>query len=162
MFTNEYLQSYSGEHIWYEVWMLFQTGSVLPGGVTSPLIEFVDNAVLESFAIHLRNLLDFFYPDRVTDDDIVAADYYPSGSLPADFPPKSQHLNEAEIRAHKQVSHLTTKRLPANHEGKAWHVMPLMCDMAKIVGVFITTASSERLHPDFATRVRDVLRVATP
>lgn len=51
-FTPEYLSDYSKEHLWYEVSMFFQTGAVLPYGVTSPANQFVDNAVLESFAIH--------------------------------------------------------------------------------------------------------------
>src|SRR6266542_3035922 len=61
--TPEYLRKYSAEHLWYEVWMFFQTGKVLPNGVTSPKVDFIENAILESFAIHLRNLLDFFYPN---------------------------------------------------------------------------------------------------
>lgn len=113
--TDEYLREYSREHLWYEISMLFDTGRSLPNGVTSPVVEFVTNAVLESFAIHLRNLLDFFYPaNKPRKDDVVAASYFDSRILASDFPALSDRLREARTRAHKQVSHLTTGRVFGN------------------------------------------------
>lgn len=139
--------------------MLFDTGSTLPYGATSPLVEFVDNAVLESFAIHLRNLLDFFYPGREPhEDDVIAAQYFEAGQLPPNFPPKSRLLNEAEVRAHKHVSHLTTKRIAGNHPDKAWYVGPLMQEMANLIGMFVATASPQKLHPDFVERIDRLLQ----
>lgn len=158
-FSPEYLRDYSNEHLWYEIWMFFQTGVVLPVGVDSPEVGFISNAILESFAIHLRNLLDFFYPNgRPKPDDIVAAYYYHDGELPPTFPPKSELLNNSEVRAHKQVSHLTTKRFTGHHPEKRWHTATLMGEMAELVMAFVETASHDRLPPEFSHRVRTLLR----
>lgn len=138
--------------------MFLQTGAVLPAGVTSPKIEFIDNAILESFAIHLRNLLDFFYPgDRPKPDDIIAAYYYDAGRLPSNFPQKSDALNKAEMRAHKQVSHLTTKRVSGDDPEKAWYVAPLMSEVAKLLLAFLAGASRDRLAREFVERTKTAL-----
>ena len=148
--TDEYLREYSREHLWYEISMLFHTGRSLPSGVTSPVVDFVINAVLESFAIHLRNLLDFFYPEnKPRKDDVVAVLYFDSCKLPLDFPAFSDRLREARIRAHKQVSHLTTRRIFGNPAEKAWHYASLLEEMQITIHAFIRTASKTKLHPDF-------------
>jgi hypothetical protein len=161
--TPEELQKYSAEHLWYEVWMFFQTGIVLPNGVTSPKVDFVENAILESFAIHLRNLLDFFYPDRSKphDDDVIAAYYFDARKLPSDFPQKSKLLNASKVRAHKQVSHLTTKRFTGNHPEKRWSTVPLMSEIAEVLVAFVGTASPDRLAPEFIERTRVLLKATT-
>ena len=158
LLSDEDLRAYSAEHLWYECWMFFETGSTLPGGVTSPLVQFVDNAVLESFAIHLRNLLDFFYPERILPDDVIAADYFELAQMPATFPVKSELLNEAEVRAHKHVSHLTAKRLPGHHADKRWHVAPLVREVANLIDAFIAAASPQKLDADFVVRVKQLLQ----
>lgn len=59
------------------------------------------NAIMESFVLHLRNLLDFFYtPPRKT--AVSATMFYDSGHLPSDFPAESTILSTAHRRAHKE------------------------------------------------------------
>jgi len=156
--TPEQLRAYSQDHLWYEVSMFYQTGIVLPGGVTSPRVEFIDNSILESFVIHLRNLLDFFYPGQsVKADDVIAADYFEPGELPPAFSPISQILQDSEIRAHKQVSHLTTKRVAGNHPDKYWYPSPIMTETTKVISLFVDLASPHRLASEFSTRFRELL-----
>lgn len=157
VFDDEYLRTYSADHLRYEIWMFFQTGAVLPGGITSPRVDFVENAILESFVIHLRNLLDFFYSDGSRKDDVVAAKYFRSGVLPIDFPAKTTALNNAQMRAHKQVAHLTTARLPGGDAEKGWHAAPLMLELAKAIRAFTANAAPERLAPEFINGVASVL-----
>ena len=69
------------------------------------------SASLESFAIHLRNLIDFFYTQsgNAQTDDLVAANFFDSpsawnlGAMP-------QLLKDARERANKEISHITYKR----------------------------------------------------
>ena len=114
--TPEYLQRYSREHLLYEVGMFFQLGRLLMTGpflATPPEAAVVmHNAALEAFAIHLRNLLDFFYVQKPRKTDVIAAMFYDAGKLPADFPRKSSMLITAHLQAHKELSHLTTERHP--------------------------------------------------
>jgi hypothetical protein len=54
----------------YELWMFLAVGQAL----TAPLqmTESLRDALIESFVIHLRNLIDFFYPRQVQADDVIA------------------------------------------------------------------------------------------
>jgi hypothetical protein len=152
--TDSDLRDYSIEHLRYEVSMLFDTGSALPYP-TSPMVGFADNAILESFAIHLRNLLDFFYPGlSPQDNDVIAANYYDAGHLPTNFPAQSNQLKRAERRAHKELSHLTTERIAGRPPEKAWTTGPLLQEMVNLIQVFAATASAQKLHPDFCELVR--------
>jgi hypothetical protein len=36
------------------------------------------NACVEGFMVHLRNLIDFMWPTRIQDTDVVAEDYCPT------------------------------------------------------------------------------------
>ena len=89
----------------------FKSGYLLMTGqfqTSQPEVAIVlHNAIMESFVLHLRNLLDFFYtPPRKT--DVSATLFYDSGHLPPDFPPESAILSTAHRRAHKEMSHITT------------------------------------------------------
>jgi hypothetical protein len=54
--TDQQLLDYSGEHLYYELQMLLLVAHSLPGKADN----FERSAFIESFAIHLRNLIDFF------------------------------------------------------------------------------------------------------
>ncbi len=59
-------------HLFYEIWMFYEVAGVLnrdPPGNTV-----YTNVHLESFAIHARILLDFFY-NEPRQDDVVAGHY---------------------------------------------------------------------------------------
>ena len=107
------------------------------------------SALLESFAIHLRNLIDFFYtqPGDARNDDVVAADFFdpPSawnlGAIP-------ESLNGARDRANKEISHITYKRKGAMDPTKPWPVATLFNDVHAIAEKFGARASSKKLHPN--------------
>ena len=63
----------ASDHLFYELWMLGRTARLLAMGVfgDGP----VKNAVLESFTIHARALLQFFFPSNPRSDDVIAADF---------------------------------------------------------------------------------------
>lgn len=154
-FDKEFLQEYSREHIWYEVSMFFETGSRLR---TTNSDQVIRNATIESFLIHLRNLLDFFYPEgQVKPDDVIADYYFASGNTPTNFPAKSKTLDDAEIRAHKQLSHLTSKRYTGNDPKKNWNFNALMREMAGVLTIFVSQPSNDKLAPEFVSNVRDLL-----
>jgi len=147
------LQQYSREHLLYEVAMFFQLGRLLMSGLfhaTPPEVAAViQNAALESFALHLRNLLDFFYSTPAHDTDVKAAMFYDNGQLPIDFPQKSDMLIKAHLRAHKEMSHLTTERHPEGSPMKVWQFHVLMREIKPLLEKFIRTAPAARLDPKF-------------
>src|SRR5437762_5482408 len=66
----------ASDHLFYELWMLDRTARLLAMGAfgEGP----VRNAILESFTIHARGLIQFFFPKQPRRDDMLAADFLPS------------------------------------------------------------------------------------
>jgi hypothetical protein len=112
--SDKELLDYSGEHLLYEIEMFRWLASELPGKKESNECS----AFVESFALHLRNLIDFFYTEPF-DDDVVAEYFYddPSkwGRATTATPPV---LLAAKKRADKEVSHLTKTRLHPRAHGQ--------------------------------------------
>jgi len=159
--TPEYLQRYSREHLLYEVGMFFQLGRLLMTGpflATPPEAAVVmHNAALEAFAIHLRNLLDFFYTQKPFKTDVIAAMFYDAGKLPADFPSKSSMLITVHLKAHKELRHLTTERHPEGSLERDWKLHLLMMEIKQLFEKFLLTASSARLDPEFIEHTKKLL-----
>ena len=110
------------------------------------------SALLESFAIHLRNLIDFFYtpPGKARDDHLVAADFFDS---PTAWDPGAitKSLADARERANKEISHITYKRKSATDQTKPWPVAGLFKEVHSVAQKFDAGASSKKLHPSVIT-----------
>lgn len=59
----------------YEYWMLKGLAQLLRQDDDLTEIGLLRNAVLDSFLIHARALVDFFYKSRKDKADVVASDY---------------------------------------------------------------------------------------
>ena len=59
------------------------------------------NAMVESFMAHLRNLIEFLYSDSPRSTDIVAADFFPQGIWKRLRPSLSTALADALKRAER-------------------------------------------------------------
>jgi hypothetical protein len=142
------------------VQMFFQVGHLLMTGyfqTSQPEVAIVlHNAIMESFVLHLRNLLDFFYTaPRKT--DVSAKIVYDSGHLPPDFPAESTILSTAHRRAHKEMSHITTERHWEGNPAKLWEFHRLLREVKPLVEKFLQTASAARLHPDFIEQTKTAI-----
>ena len=153
--TDSELLAYSNEHVLYEISMLVQCGQLLTHrlvSVSPALATIIRNAIVESFAIHVRNLVDFLYPGtNVKPTDVIADDFFDLGKRPPNFPAIAPSLEAARKRAHKQVSHLTTGRLAEGHPGKSWP-LGLVVDTLTILREFSAQAAPTKLNrsiPDF-------------
>jgi hypothetical protein len=101
----------ASEHVCYEIWMMHHMGKALTAGMagSGP----IHNAFTNSFALHVRNLIEFLYETKTVakNDAIVAEDYFsPPGvwtSIRLNQPPALKH---AEIQCEKQIAHLTYTR----------------------------------------------------
>ncbi|MFA5261829.1 MAG: hypothetical protein WC450_11440, partial [Candidatus Omnitrophota bacterium] len=63
------LLAFSGEHLWYEINMLYGVMDILLKGVDD---YYLYNALLEAFVLHASVILDFFYKPAVKPDDAHA------------------------------------------------------------------------------------------
>jgi len=99
----------AAEHVDYEVWMMEEMAP-LQGG-SSPADPVTDNAYLESFVIHVRNLIYFLNPEgkiKPREDDILALDFTGGASNWKNSRPEIwQRLDDAYTRVNKLAAHLT-------------------------------------------------------
>lgn len=87
------------EHLFYEIWMLLHTDEAL----RTPHSTVTQNALIESFCIHARQLLDFFENRQ----GVHAKDFTTDGTYVA------AHLDGLKSQRRKlntQIAHLTAQR----------------------------------------------------
>jgi hypothetical protein len=158
LLSDSELSAYSKEHVLHEISMMVNCAQHLKSAFRgSPAtVQVLRNTVIESFAIHVRNLVDFLYPTRIRGDDVVADDFFEQGTRPAGFPAISKRFEDARTRAHKQLSHLTTGRISGNAPGKEWDP-ELATEILAVLAQFVSTASQKKLDAtvrDFVLAVR--------
>ena len=148
--SDNELLNYSKEHLRYEIWMFLSSGSELSRirfSESDSTAIFYKNALVESFANHLRNLLLFLYPYSAKDDDVIS-DYFfvdPIADWKRKRPTESATLRNARERASREISHLTVLRRDGNDESKVWQVTELMEEIRTVLKVFVENASSTKL-----------------
>jgi hypothetical protein len=139
------------EDLHYEVQMLLGSAQGLDSETTAE--GTLHNALVESFAIHLRNMLDFLWPDKLKreSDWVIAADFFPS---PSDWeklrPEISQQLLDSRVRAAKEIAHLTYTRPTVDPEQKDWDVRQIANEVTRVVEKFIRHVPMQFLGPKCA------------
>ncbi len=107
------------EHIIYELNMLIAVSNGLASGVFGKSV--LNNSIVESFAIHSRNLIDFLWPEKPKNDHVIAEDYFRNSEewekIRAPLP---DILRKARIRAHKEIAHLSYDRIKVKKDEKPW------------------------------------------
>ena len=99
------------------------------------------DSLLESFVIHFRALLDFFYAEKPRIDDVIASDFFPDeGRWEKIRPPLSEYLSKFWARAHKEVAHLTYARLDVTPETKEWNHVEIADEIKSIMDLFLANA----------------------
>ena len=120
----------ASKHLHYEVQMLHAV-AVASGLFGSGPIT---NALVESFAIHVRNLIDFFYLKEPRQDDLIAEDFFADAAQWRSVRPNlSADLDQAKKRAHKEIAHLTYARLDVTPEAKLWQFVHILNEISKVL-----------------------------
>jgi hypothetical protein len=148
VYTDPQLLDFSEEHLMYELNILRWLVDTIPNTPKS----FQLSAYLESFAIHLRGLIDFFHtnPKDAKPDDVIAADFF---DLPSGWNPRvpSASLSAARERANKEIGHITYKRKSGMDPTKPWPVSDLFNEIVPIARQFAAGASGKKLHETVVT-----------
>ncbi len=139
---NEEL-SEASDHLYYEINMLRALANAMASGMVTQ--GWLNNALLESFVIHCRGLLDFIYNDKPRKDDIVAQDYFNEGDWQNIRPPITPVLEKAKKRAGKEIAHLTYARLKVTPESKPWEFVEIANEVNSVLTVFLENVSSSKL-----------------
>jgi hypothetical protein len=108
------------------------------------------NAVLESFTVHARNLLDFLFVESPREDDVVAADFLDSPEIwPEARGEMPEVLNDVNRRVGKEVVHLTYARLAVTPDQKPWPFLAITDAMQAIMTRFATPVPPSRLSAEW-------------
>lgn len=117
----------------------------------------------EVFAIHLRNLILFLYPDeaRSRNTDVSAHHYLPVSTSPEEWaktcPKLTAALRDARDRASTEMAHLTTGRKSGTPPEKEWHPKLLMPDLRRALSAFLEQADPGRLGAEARAAIERLL-----
>jgi hypothetical protein len=149
-FDDSYLLDYSAEHLRYEFDMFTWLGRVCGNpavqirGPSAEDASRLNNVLIEGFAVHIRNVLDFLYLDRPQATDVVAADFFSPGSWVQIRPAISATLEGARVRANKEIAHLTTSRIAGSPPEKGWEFVALSDELRRVLRLFAARAMATR------------------
>jgi hypothetical protein len=146
----------ASEDLLYEIEMFGHTAQLLYAA--TPLTAstyWVDKthyfAMLESFAIHARSLMGFFYPSgRSAEGDLHSTDYVPHWRGPG----KWEGFDQDRTRLHVEIMHLNVKR-PA--ETRGWNYGRISEGINRLLRAFLDEVDDELLAIDFKARARSAM-----
>jgi len=148
--SDEVLRAAS-DHLCYEYWMFRELTAGLATGTIQP--GWLHNALVESWVVHLRAIVDFVFPPKsVNPDDVVAADFFDRPSdWEAALPAMSEALTRGRRRAAKEIVHLSYRRIGINHEDKQWHFVALAAEVEPLMAHFLRQVPKNRLGPRWSS-----------
>ena len=150
--SNDDLWKYSDEHVTYEVERFFWLAGLLADPLmplSAPSMEDVrrlNHALIEAFALHLRNLLEFLYENKVG-DHIIAAQFCDPGVWKRERGAKTPTLKNAWGRANTEIAHLTDKRKFGYPPEKEWPVKKIADEIKPLIQRLSAKALPSRLSP---------------
>jgi hypothetical protein len=135
----------ASDHLHYEIQMFRTLALAMASGISGqgPL----NNALLESFTVHTRALLDFLYAAKPRPDDVIAEDFLPPDEWLAQRPVKSKLLEGIHLRVGKEVAHLTYARQAVTEETKVWHFAQIAKEVTAAVNKFLALVPRDLLGP---------------
>jgi hypothetical protein len=137
-------------HLRYEFGTFTQLAQMLNTGAFGT--GTLNNALLESFTVHSRLLLDFFFDDKPRhDDEVVADDFFGcEGKWPGMRGTMPPILQTVDRRVGKEVAHLTYSRLDVTPDEKLWTFPAIVQAIEKVWNTFITQVPPSRLDQDLS------------
>lgn len=140
-------------HLQYEMNMMVWTASqTRPLPTDVPELEALpNNAMLESFLSHARNLQDFFYNDEGAEaTDALATDFFSdpltwTTRRPAPSPLLHPKTGTLKRLINKQLAHLTWDRVSVSSPSGAWPVPAVRNELLAVWSSFRTLVDKESL-----------------
>jgi hypothetical protein len=138
------------EHLSYEVEMTFGLIELLLGSMFwDPRWRLALNAQVESFTIHVRQLIAFFWNDDPRKGDAIAADYFSPGEWERLRPKQPPVIDDAVYRKIGWgVAHLTYGRARSTVEDKQWAFVEIGQALVPAVLCFLDNVDRSKLEPE--------------
>ena len=129
------------------------------------------NAHVESFAVHCRNLIFFFYAHEASNKagkprkgDVLAVHFFEEQAKWDRKAPKiSGTLQDAKVQADKQIAHITDERRELNQPGGPtgpWMIAEIVTDLRKVVAEFLDSVPKENLALDVKHALGSLISVS--
>lgn len=142
------------EVVLYEAWMFVETANKLaindfPDQVTA-------NATIESFAVHVRQILDFLFATQMDwkkRDGDLTADLFFDNPLEWNATP-SELLKQTKKRVGTLVAHMTRTRAGREAKEKSWGFKEILAEVVEHLLAFANAAGNKHL----ATETKEYLR----
>lgn len=158
--SDKQLLEYANEHLQYEVDMLVWSAGILAFLARHMREGYlpwaINNGLLNSFALHARNLINFLYSRSIGKDyptDIVLEDYISDEATLEHLHEKTPLLEEALIKSNKQVAHLSMERIQYEQEGKEWKFIELSKQILKAFSSIAPHVPSSRMGNDLRKKL---------
>lgn len=127
-------------HFYYEVHMLISAYEYVVESFSNNIQE-LRNISLENFALHARNVNDFFRKGNRNNnikDDAIAADFLKDdNNFESCINKYSEIIEYIRFKSNKQVSHLTYSRITFEKENKHWEIIKVISALLEMVILFI-------------------------
>jgi hypothetical protein len=155
----------ASEHVVYEIEMLYGTLHELEalyrdryGGAETSL--WAHDALIESWTIHVRNMMHFLRAVKPQPDDIVARDFFTGSEWHRFLPrrPRDDAEKQIDRRINKEIGHLTYARTKVAPEKKQWQLSAITAKVGDDLLIFIKNVPMNRVEPKFHRRALDVLK----
>jgi hypothetical protein len=134
--TEQELQQASKD-VKYELDMLAAMRSFLSKG-RGETDQTIWNAYIESFVLHLRNLMDFYYLSG-RKNSLILAEHYVNDVIKwkGGRPAKTSLLKDAEQKANNLAAHLTYERLVIINSNWEWKWAAISADLKHVTNCFL-------------------------
>jgi hypothetical protein len=143
------------EHIAYEWEQLHRSAQLLRHRPAGQDQNGERQALIESFAIHARNLIEFLHLDRTYPTDVRATDFLASGHP---WPTTSSSglaglMAKVFVQANKQIAHLSIDRARAAPMDFDWAIDDIIDELEKKMALFVRAMATQ--WSTLASRLRN-------
>jgi hypothetical protein len=147
------------EHLLYDVQLFFHESRAL----TRTRLELmpslpweVEMALVESFAMHARALVDFFFREKGRSDDAFASHFFSHRTWEklrlSQGPWISEVRQPALDRFGKEIAHLNYHRVTLAEQARGWPVVQIAGAIGEVLWVFGANVDQSRVMTDFKVR----------
>ena len=158
--SDEELRDYAELHLLYEIEMLTWSVGILAFLAKRKDVKFIpwalNNGVLNTFSMHARNLIEFLYSRSKGKDyptDIIIQDYAEESDISSHLATITPLLEEALIKANKQVAHLSMERIDYEKAGKEWKFIELMSQIQYAFSSIAPFISDQKMSKELKDRL---------
>jgi hypothetical protein len=130
------------------------------GGADTSL--WTHDALIESWTIHVRNMMHFLRATKPQPDDVLARDFFTGADWQKLLPrrPRDDAEKHIDRRINKDIVHLTYARTKVIPQTRSWQVGAITTKVGADLQIFLNHVPMDCVEPNFHLRALDALRTS--